>query len=296
MTIPQKQSPPTRVGSAGVGFGESRRGDHTADFRQAMAAAGIVTDDPILADGTLHRVHVDGDKRGTRNAWYVNHGDAGAFGTWRGDISQTWRADRSAILRPGPSRDELAAARSKRDAETHARHVAAQTRAVALWQTAGAAMASHPYLMRKQVAPFGIRQRDALLLIPMRDADGTLWSVQTIAPEGEKRFMFGGRKAGLFHTVGGAVSNVVLIAEGYATAATVYQATGHPIAVAFDCGNLEPVALALREKYPRARIVVCADNDWETEQRTGRNPGIEAATRAAAAVGGTIAVPPGGGE
>ena len=88
---------------------------------------------------------------------------------------------------------------------------------------------------------------------------------------------------------------MVLVAEGYATAATIYQATGHPIAVAFDCGNLEPVARALRKKYPRARIVICADNDLETEQRTGRNPGMEAARRAAAAVGGTVAVPTLGG-
>lgn len=70
----------------------------------------------------------------------------------------------------------------------------------------------------------------------MRPADGT-----------DKLFLKGGRKSGLWHWCGDpAGASVLLIAEGYATAASLHQATGRPVAVAFDAGNLAHVAKALR--------------------------------------------------
>ena len=59
------------------------------------------------------------------------------------------------------------------------------------------------------------------------------------------------------------------------------------MAVCFHAGNLEPVARALRAKFPRMRLVVCADND----QATPGNPGVTQALAAARAVGGYLAVP-----
>ena len=81
--------------------------------------------------------------------------------------------------------------------------------------------------------------------------------------------------------------SALCICEGLATGATIYQATGHATAVAFDAGNLEPVAKALRAKFPGLVLVVCADNDTETPG----NPGLTAATKAARAVGAALAVP-----
>ena len=115
--------------------------------------------------------------------------------------------------------------------------------------------------------------------------------MQSITGDGEKRFMRGARKRGLYHAIGPQVAGVLCIAEGFATGASIHEATGHPVAVAFDCGNLLPVARTLRGKYPQARILICADNDTATAARTGRNPGIEAATEAAQAVGGVVAPP-----
>nr|MBA4157650.1 hypothetical protein [Gemmatimonadota bacterium] len=72
-------------------------------FRNAMAAAGLVTSAPIVADGALHRFHVEGDRRGSRNAWYVLHADppiSGAFGSWKLAVSGTWTAgDRDRLTR-----------------------------------------------------------------------------------------------------------------------------------------------------------------------------------------------------
>jgi putative DNA primase/helicase len=79
----------------------------------------------------------------------------------------------------------------------------------------------------------------------------------------------------------------VYLAEGFATAASLHQALGQPVVVAFHAGNLVAVATALRERYPLARLVVCADDD----HLTPGNPGRTMAMAAARAVAGELAVP-----
>lgn len=189
---------------------------------------------------------------------------------------------------------EAEAAEYRRRAERAARD------AVHLWAGASEAGTS-PYLQRKGVQGHGVRHlADGTLLVPMRDSAGELHNVQRIAPappaDGgpEKRFLPGGRKSGLFHLVGQAEgAALLLLAEGYATAATVHEATGRPAVVGFDAGNLVHVAKALRERWPAAALLVCADDDRDTEARTGKNPGrdkAEAAARAARTGGGLAAV------
>lgn len=190
----------------------------------------------------------------------------------------------------------IASANRRRAAEELARHKSAAIVASGRWDAAAAASACHPYLRAKGVEPHGIRQERGLLLVPLRDGDGMLWNVQSIAANGDKRFLPGARKRGLWHMLGGPVDDVLCIAEGYATAATIQAAVGGPVAVAFDAGNLEPVARALRALHPSARIVICADDDAATAARIGRNPGLDAAEAAARAVGGSVARPAFGGE
>jgi putative DNA primase/helicase len=260
-----------------------------------MRHAGIVPTEAerIAADGTLCRFHVEGDKRGARNGWAVLHLDglaSGAFGHWRTGQHETWCSGSRDRLTPAErARMDAAIAEAKREREAQRLALAheAQGRALALWAQA-APPAAHPYLLAKGTQAHGIRQRGNRLLIPLRDGDGALWNVQTIAPDGAKRFLYGGRKRGLYHAIGGAVTDELLIAEGYATAASLHETTGKPVAVAFDCGNLEPVARVLRAKFMAARITIAADNDTGTEG----NPGITKATAAARAVGGLIAIPP----
>ena len=81
--------------------------------------------------------------------------------------------------------------------------------------------------------------------------------------------------------------------EGYATGASVYEATGHPVAVAFDAYNLAHVARALRKLYPTALMLVAGDDDVQTSVRTGHNPGRDKATAAARAVRGLAVFPDG---
>lgn len=168
-----------------------------------------------------------------------------------------------------------------------------------------------PYLMRKGVQAHGVKfAAGGRLLVPLRDGAGKLWNLQSIAPtkpqDGapEKLFLKNGRKSGLWHMVGSVASDqappVVLIAEGLATASTLFEATGHPVATAFDAGNLGHVARALRKLWPAALLVLCGDDDKATEASTGHNPGREKATAAARAVRGLAifpeGLPPGGSD
>lgn len=167
--------------------------------------------------------------------------------------------------------------------------------AVELWGEAAEEGAS-PYLQRKGVQGHGVRFfDDGTLLVPMRDAAGELHNLQRIAPRPptqeeqargltEKRFLPGGRKRGMFHVIGQAeevAPDLVLMAEGYATAATLHEASALPAVVAFDAGNLAAVAEAMPARFPGARFLVCADHDAGTEARSGKNPGREGAEKAA---------------
>lgn len=208
-----------------------------------------------------------------------------------------------------PSADELARRDAERQqaarAETErqqAAQVAAADAARALWDAASPTGAS-PYLVRKGVQPHGLRfLPDGTALVPLLDAEGALWNVQRIAPERpvkngsagtDKLFQKGGRKSGLWHMLGepGQAPAVVLVGEGYATCASLHEAGGWPVAVAFDAGNLLHVARALRRLYPAALLVLCGDDDRATEARTDTNTGRVKAEAAARAVQGLAVFP-----
>lgn len=262
-----------------------------ADFAAAIAAAGLGHPE-IVADGRLHRFRAAEDRHGTRNAWYVLHLDgkpSGAFGSWKTGESHTWTATGE---RPDPAhladiRRMVEQARRQRDAETRERHAAAALRAAAQWESAGPADPSHAYLVAKGIRPHGIRQQGIALVVPVL-VGGTLASVQTVLPDGTKRFLSGGRIAGGYFLIDDATRRPeILIAEGFATAATLHEEIGAAVYVAFNAGNLAPVARTVRALHPKGDIVVCADNDaW-----TDGNPGVAKAKEAAIAIGARLLVP-----
>lgn len=261
-------------------------------FRSAMRAAGLPEPEAICDDGKVHRFNTSG-KRGDDSGWYVLHTDgipAGAFGCWRQDVQITWAADTDRRLTQA-ERDEnrrrMEAIRAEREAEEARAHEAAAQDAQRRFDRADRKPVAHPYTRRKGIEPHGARaEADGTLLIPMRDAAGKLWNVERIGADGSKRGLAGGRRSGLYHAIG-KPADLLVICEGFATGASIHEATGHAVAVAFNAGNLAPVALALREKYPRMTLILAADDDWKREG----NAGMTKATAAAAAVGGLLAVP-----
>lgn len=263
------------------------------DFPEAMASAGLAMHKlALMADGVLHRYQVQGDKAGSKNGWYVLHTDGqlfGVFGSWKTGQSETWLPTAAETMTAGERQAlamRMSAAKLARDAEQAAVHTSARQRANDLWEKSKPADGGHAYLVKKGVPAYGLKLLRQQLVVPLRDVDGTLHSLQFIAGDGRKTFLTGGRKRGCYHAIGKPAA-ALCICEGYATGATIYRDTGHATAVAFDAGNLQPVARALRQKFPRLTLVIAADNDTETPG----NPGVTAAQAAAQAVGGVLAVP-----
>ncbi len=259
-------------------------------FRAAMAGMGLTPPNDIHADGKLHRFSSKG-QRGDDSGWYVLHNDgiaAGVFGCWRKGFMQQWCIKAPDTMTPDEReahRQRVEAMRKQREADTAERQRHTAFLAAQRWKAATPAT-EHPYLSAKGVLAHGVKVDGVALLIPMRDAAGTLHNLQVIDPEGGKRFLFGGRMKGCYHSIG-KPDGLLIVCEGYATGASIHQATGQAVAVAFNANNLRTVAEALHTKYPEMRLVLAGDDDWQTEG----NPGITKATDAARAVDGWLAVP-----
>lgn len=261
-------------------------------FVDAMRSSLGTAPDDIIADAQRHRFSTRHDRPNDKSGWYILYPDgipAGAFGDWRTGLSETWRYSNGKVYAAGEEAAwcaRLGELRAQREAEEAERQAEAATRAAEIWASAAPALAEHPYLVSKRVSPYGIRMQRGRLVVPMRDAEGNLHSLQFIAADGEKRFLTGGRVQGCYYAIG-APGDPICIAEGFATAASLHEATGHAAVVAINAGNLLPVAQAIRYQHVTARIVLCADDDY----RTDRNPGLTAATEAARAVGALLAIP-----
>ena len=187
------------------------------------------------------------------------------------------------------AREEAAARKADNERRLRDERRRAAKRAYGLFVNAAPAPADHPYLQEKGVPPGDLRiDRRGRLLMPLAAADGYIHNLQTIAADGTKRYLGGGRKTGLAHMIGdGDDTAPLLIAEGYATGQSLRLATGLPAAAALDAGNLKPAAEALRRKYPTRPLILAADDDHGLSV----NVGLAAAERAAAAVGGKFSPP-----
>ena len=230
-------------------------------------------------------LHLDGDR------------PAGAYGSWRLGIRETWCSGGGGRTLTRAERERLAAdiARAKAEAEAQRQdcHQATAEYARRLWHGSEPADPAHPYLTAKAVQPHGLRQRGETLFVPLGTLDRELHNLQRIGADGSKLFLKGGRVTGLASPIGDLEAPArLLICEGWATGGTLHEETGSPVLAAMNAGNLKPVAMAARERWPEADIIVAADNDRFTRLPDGRaNPGVTFATEAAAAAGARLAVP-----
>jgi putative DNA primase/helicase len=261
-------------------------------MRADMAKNGINIGEEIFPDGQIHRFAPTGRPRGNKHAWYVLFNDdfpAGAYGDWREGVWHRWSFKGHRTMSPREIqsfRKQIKRASELRRQEAERGYQHAQTIAIDLWSQA-IPCETHPYLTKKKVHSHGLKTRMGMLLIPLHDTSGKIQSIQFINAEGQKRFMQGGRLKGGHYVIEGDVSKII-ICEGYATAASVHEVHGYRTIVAFNANNLKPVAETIRRKYPRQKIIICADNDAHTQG----NPGLTKAHEAAKAVGAQVAYPP----
>lgn len=285
------------------------------DVVSQLLAVGLLIDGPLRVGGSGPvRVKVEGDRE--RRGWYRLHelllegGDVllvGSFGVWRGDDPGTQKVVLRKDDRPAVSAEQLAAikARHARDlkaAETERQRKAdlASRRATHWWRECSES-GSSGYLTRKGLPEgrlYGARiSPSGNLVIPMQDAHRPVWGLQVIYSDPKVRARKGRDKdftppglikKGRWHQIGSPVSGaVVLLCEGFATGASLHEATSLPVVIAFDAGNLAPVAQAIAKRYRGARILVCADDDYLSTTNTG----VQSAQAAALAVGGAWVMP-----
>ena len=275
--------------------------DPIQQFEARLQEAGLVLSAGLQADGRLHRCGTTDKPKGS-DASYVVHLDNPPSVWWQnwrtGDVG-TWcvkpdkemsNAERQAL------RERIEAAKAEADADRAKRQADTAKRATVIWDAALPATADHPYLAKKQVPSLGLRlAKDGRLIIPLLDESGKVISIQFIDGSGNKRFLSGGKTAGCYFPIpakDGGKDGALCIAEGYATCATIHEATGYAVLVAFNVGNLLAVAQMARRRYPEREIFLCADRDSPTDKYPSPGGvGLAKATEAARAIGGMLAIP-----
>lgn len=262
-------------------------------FRHAIRANGLAPPDHIHSDGEIHRFATS-NKPGDQAGWYFidpNGIPAGAFGDWRSGLDEKWRMDIGRELtseEQAKYQAQIDAINQKKAQEARQNQTYAMEKAKEIWGGAKYATTSHPYLLSKGVQPHGLRQDNQnRLVVPVRHGRD-IYSLQFISPDGDKQFLSGGKVYGCYFSIGQPCNaSALCIAEGFATGATIYEATGYPTAIAFNCGNLPPVTKKMHQLFPDKQLIVCADDDFLTKG----NSGIAKANNAALAVNGLLAKP-----
>ena len=172
--------------------------DTAIAFQQAMEKMDLVCSELPIPDSTIHRFHVEGDRPGTKNGWYVLYpGDlpAGAFGSWKNGFTYKWCAKRMKDLSDAERTEHqqrVEQAKTERDKARREAAKCARKRAQQIWDAAQPAPTDHPYLIKKGIGAHELRIHKSTLVIPMRDTDETLRSLQFISPDGQKRFLTDG--------------------------------------------------------------------------------------------------------
>ncbi|HFV1480042.1 TPA: LPD7 domain-containing protein, partial [Escherichia coli] len=128
------------------------------------------------------------------------------------------------------------------------------------------------------------------LVIPFSNGRGEIRSYQRIPVTGGKdaRILKDSEKTGNWFTFGTPENGrPLLFAEGYATAASLHEATGLPVLMTVDAGNMIAVAENARQIWTDSPFVFCADNDHQREI----NKGVFSATKAAEVTNGEVIIP-----
>lgn len=274
------------------------------EFIDAMRSSGVGPDNPadIVADDTIRRYKVEGDKARTKNGVYCVKFDGDGFGVgWymshkAGEV-HSWHTKAKRDVSPedrAVHKRKIEQARRDRKASIKKQHDEAAEKAAEIWRGSDRD-GINEYLDRKRIGLNGARMYKGMVAVPMYK-DAKLIGLQFIGGGGTKRFLTGVDKTGSYHSMRGPDMSVIRICEGFATGAALRDCyPDNPVIVAWDAGNLKPVARAMAVKYPDARIVICGDNDQWTSDHKGNpwNPGADKAGQAAAAIGGAqVFLPP----
>ena len=275
-------------------------------FKSALENQGLIIDGLPIMDGKIHRVKTTTDKGREMSGAYSGFLDkypAGFIQNFKTGIKENWKmplenAKQNIVSYQTPSQKRLHNSTSnntKQDILELQQKTALKIEEE--YNQANWAHSNHPYLKKKGFSEnFYLKQDNkGSLLIPLKDENGKLWSVQRIFPNGDKiigviktkeekeqGIEYSAKKSGCFHLIGAKnleYCKEFIIAEGFATAATIYKALNKPIIMAVDAGNLENVVKKLSTLYSDRNITIFADNDLKKElkglENTGKKTALE---------------------
>lgn len=270
-----------------------------AQFENSLREQGFILDKDIIADGKIHRLKVAGDVGSKTSGAYALHLDGHPAGyiqnfkSGEGGIKWKFNGEVKYISDQVSYRKQINEAQQKmlkREQDLEIKYLQTADRLSAEYQAAKQ-VEKHPYLTKKEiVVGQDIRlDKNNNLLIPLRDENGKLWSVQRITQKGDKfigairtaeekeqNLEFPARKKGCFYTSKPlAEQDEFLICEGFATAKTLEDELKKATIMAVDAGNLLFVAEKIHQLYPEKPIAIYADNDIAKNINVGLSKALE---------------------
>lgn len=279
--------------------------DAREGFRAELLAAGFTP--PAIFDlSKIQRITGPGDTNPRKpSGWCILneipiHGNdaraigIGVYGSWRGSPDRVvWTSKSSQVmtgLETAQYHASLEASKVQRENEMKLMHAEAAERAATMLRDAYPCI-DHPYLAKKGVKTVaGLMQSNGDIIVPMY-ANDSIVSVQFIKPDGEKRFLTGGKVKGAYLCINGS-DDLILICEGVATGISLFEATGATVYCAFSASNIYEVAAHAKNARQNAKIIIAGDDDKNNAVNAGRIK----ATQAAEGLGLCVAFPTGDGS
>lgn len=244
----------------------------------------------IIIDGYIHRYRLKGDSPRQKSGAYCIYNDSFPIGwvrDWHNATTIHWHYNSSGLSQDQQSyfaspefKAKAEAQKIQREKELLERQNKAADNARIRIDAMPNASEDHNYLKSKNIPPYGVKLDGQNLAVPLMDIHGNIKSLQWIDPNGNKRFFPDAPLEGLFWSIGIDTLNqnsqdTILLGEGFATMAKVYELTGIPSVAGFSCYYLKAIARELKNAYPKCKIIVTADNDKATELKRDFNPGLD---------------------
>lgn len=268
----------------------------TSFLDYAFNTYGMVFADEIVADGTQKRYKMDHDSGNAKSGWltmYIDDNPMAIFGDWKqhnGEVLKWFYRDQNSLTKKeiDDHKKRMFKAKELRDNQKKELEQAAAIKAGELYfSNNDIDLKNYQYLQTKKVGNYGVKffsndfiypifydkestSSGVSMIVPLQNAAGQLTSLQLINPSGSfKGFIPNGVKKGCFHLMRGD-NRYIFVAEGYSTAATIYEATGCTTFVAFDSGNLCHVSKLIIQAYADSTLIIASDDDRFNELNTGQ--------------------------
>jgi phage/plasmid primase-like uncharacterized protein len=254
---------------------EQNKPKDLSDLINEMQAQGLRIDH-LQITGEIVRVPVTdiaGTKADTnqKSGYYVvnevNGNYFATFGNWKTGFEGKWSSVNHQSMTPQQREDlqrQLQEAKQRADETKKQRHNEVAKK-VERWFESYPNVVEHEYLTNKKVKNYGLKQYQDMLVCGVYSTTGNIRSLQFISKNGDKRFASDSEIKGNIFLIGADIKDIpkldkIILAEGYSTSATIYEATQIPVACVFSANFVMAVALQIR-KLSGARIVVALDND-----------------------------------